>query len=360
MSKNETLRHQMRKVINEGSRIGCSTKTFTEWRGKAFPDAIYDRKTFDHYKELAQEYIAWLKVQVPHCKRLEDARRYTDAFLKKKTGEGVTDWQLGTYASMLAVLYKCKMTDFFDDGKEADTPKASVKSAVIEMAPPISAAKTASKPVMNTELAASKSEKAPKSASVAAPLASKPDAVVASASSDKPSVEKKETPVVISDRISEFDEFVDFCIGTGLKTNELKKLCPKAVFKGKDGRTYIRVPGDTRMPDREAIVLEEYEDTVKNKLKGLRPLEKVFKTIPIEDGDETYRQSYATILYLRTARNGKDISDKKDVFPVETDNGTLLLDKTALMYVCEKTGYRKAGSVTSYCLQLDKIAEAYA
>lgn len=55
MSKNETLRHQMRKVINEGSRIGCSTKTFTEWRGKAFPDAIYDRKTFDHYKELAQE-----------------------------------------------------------------------------------------------------------------------------------------------------------------------------------------------------------------------------------------------------------------------------------------------------------------
>ncbi len=114
------------------------------------------------------------------------------------------------------------------------------------------------------------------------------------------------------------------------------------------------------MPDREAIVLEEYEDIVNKKLKGLRALDKVFKSIPIEDGDETYRQSYATMLYLRTARNTKDISDKNEIFSVDTDKGVLLLDKSALKYVCEKTGYRKAGSVTSYCLQLDKIAEAYA
>jgi len=274
MAKRPSLKKQIVDRLNQQAKFGISKhkakqlyREYCKTHGIKYNPArvpgIYSIKTMENYKEECIRFGEWAK-QEHGVRYIDDAKQYVAEYLQKGVSRGYSAWTLQKQRAALRKLYQDHTL-----ASEIELPKRRQKDVI-----------------------RSRGQKA----------------------MDKKFSEEKNK------------DLVNFCKGTGLRRREILGVRVKDIVRNNEGRLIVKVRGKGYAKGgrpREVTVLKEYENHIRQLIRGRDPEENIFNKIPVRADIHGYRREYAKARYEELAgrKFDKNYYDKKAVQQVSKDLG---------------------------------------
>lgn len=294
-------------------------------------DKIFSFNTYQTYWKHTKYFVRWVQEMHPDCTTLKKAKSYVNEWLQTRVDKGLSAWTIHTESAALNKLYGIKADD-----PERFRPPKRVREDI-----------------------------------------------------------KRSRGSAKRDRhfsITNNDELIRFCKGTGLRRSELVQLKGKDLLTKEQIETKItyleKIPvekrceadrilldilKDTRFFNQEyyihvrngkggrsriSPILVEYSQGIVDRMKSTGKEEPVWRYINSNADIHAYRSEYATQIYKEAAREIKDIpydgvnggtgrKYQRDVYVCRKDESGKKLDKKAMLICSKALGHNRISVVAN-------------
>ena len=289
---------------------------------------IFSFNTYQTYWKHTKYFIAYIREQHPECMTLKSAKKYVNEWLQIRTGQGLSAWTIQTEAKALGKLYGIQ-----PDNEYYFTP---------------------------------------------------------------PKRNRKDIKRSRGDKVRDFhfsvtnnDELIKFCRGTGLRRSELielrgKDLLTKSQIEAEaaqlegtsdaerlamlkdamlfDVEYFIHIRNGKGGRQRVCPVIGKNEPHIVERIMNTPPEEKVWQYINSNADIHGYRAEYATTVYKAHARDIEEIPYDRinkgtgrrfqgDVYTCRKDDAGKKLDKSAMLICSKALGHNRISVVADYYIR---------
>lgn len=306
-----------------------SMQAFNESKKAAMEDGSYDKKifsfnTYQTYWKHVKYFISWLDENYPNVTTLKKARRYVNEWLQSRVDEGLSSWTIQTEAKAVGKLFGIKQ----DDPDYFVPPKRN-----------------------RSDIKRSRGDR----------------------------VRDKHFSVTNN------DELIKFCRGTGLRRSELEKLKGghwahinqvKTEYNRLKNKENLTIKEEKRLKmvedalmfsnveyfcyvingkggrSRLAPIIGPHKNQIIERIRNTKTEDNVWKHVNSNADIHGYRAEYATILYKKIARKINDIPYDKihkgtgkryqsEVYHCRKDEKGKKLDKKAMLIASKALGHNR-------------------
>lgn len=277
MSKNKSLRYQVKGALQNQLKIGQSRHNAKIESSTHNPDGIFSWGTYNSYLRQCELFVKWVKERY-NCKTLDQAKEHASEYIQERVDKGLSAWTTKLDASAIAKLYKTTPTDL------------GIKTP----------------PRYRADIKRSRGTK----------------------KHDKYFSEYANKDIII------------FGKGTGLRRKELAAITPEDIYKSY-GQLYVHVKNGKGGKKREVPVLPEYADHIFNYVNDRADLHSpIFTKIDNRLDEHSYRGQYATNWYDKLSRPIENIP-KLDKYVCRKDKAGIVYDKKAMLQVSRFLGHNR-------------------
>ena len=148
-----------------------------------------------------------------------------------------------------------------------------------------------------------------------------------------------------------WDDLVQFCLATGLRLCELKRLKVDDVYWASSGNVIVHVRCGKGGRFRHVVALNDFPLTVKKAAKNNGQVY-IFEKLPHNANIHYYRREFAQTLYKREART-IDTLPSNERYYCKADMRGVVLDRRAMLTVSRALGHNRFGVTTTYLQGID-------
>jgi len=146
-------------------------------------------------------------------------------------------------------------------------------------------------------------------------------------------------------------DLVKFCLATGLRLCELKRLTIDDIYQRADGKTIVHVRRGKGGRYRHVVALDNHP-LLLARSAAQNGQTSVFKSIPHDMDTHYYRREFAQKLYKSVARP-IDRVPRSERYYCRLDMRGIILDRTAMLIVSRALGHNRIGVTTTYLQGID-------